>query len=362
MIQKSSFFSSFETYEDCLNCHSSDWLFFDIETTGFSPGSSFLYLIGVLRKTSEGWKLTQWLGESPQEETAILKEFLDTACHYSCLVHFNGTTFDLPYLKEKAEKAGLSHTLDDMKSLDLYRIFRPLKKLLCLERMNQTSLESFLGIKRRDKMNGKTLIPVCRDFMASGDPRLESLLLLHNREDVEGMTALLSLSAYLKFTDPERDRSFLKLSAAVRKGETPELSFSYSPALPQSLSVNLQQYGSLELGFRKGVLRAPVFSGELRYFFPDYKNYYYLTLEDQAVHKSIAAYVDKEYRRPATAATCYTRKKGEFLLQPDVLFAPDYRKEYGSKEHYFELTEKRFQTAGSLQLYLVRVLKAALPQ
>ena len=359
MITKHNFLPDFETYEDCLGFKASDSLFFDIETTGFSPESSYLYLIGVLRKTPEGWQLTQWLSQAPQEEVLLLKEFLNTAREFSQLIHFNGTTFDLPYLKKKAQAAGLPHTLDHMDSLDLYRCFRPLQKLLSLERMNQTSLENFLGMKRRDKMNGKTLIPVCQDYMTSKDPGLEELLLLHNLEDVKGMADLLSLSAYLKFTDPDKDAGSIKFFGIARKDSAAEISFSYSPVIPQTLSVSLGKYGSLRLDFDRGTLCVPIYTGRLLYFFPDYKNYYYLPMEDQAVHKSVAAYVDREYRQQATAATCYIGKEGDFLAQPGPLFIPDYRCSYTSKDYYFELKEEAFPSGEALQRYLAALLKAA---
>lgn len=60
------------------------------------------------------------------------------------------------------------------------------------------------------------------------------------------------------------------------------------------------------------------FSGTLKYFFQDYKNYYYLPAEDQAIHKSVAAYMDKKNRWPAKASTCYIKKSGNFLPSPAV--------------------------------------------
>lgn len=53
----------------------------------------------------------------------------------------------------------------------------------------------------------------------------------------------------------------------------------------------------------------------LKYFYPDYQNYYYLPEEDMAIHKSIADSVDPSYRKKATKNTCYTKKAGIFLPQ-----------------------------------------------
>ena len=38
----------------------------------------------------------------------------------------------------------------------------------------------------------------------------------------------------------------------------------------------------------------------MKYFFKDYKNYYYLPMEHMAIHKSMAAYVDDAHKEKAT--------------------------------------------------------------
>ena len=48
---------------------------FDIETTGFSPKSAFIYLVGALTLKNGSWQLTQWLAESPKDEPEILSAF-----------------------------------------------------------------------------------------------------------------------------------------------------------------------------------------------------------------------------------------------------------------------------------------------
>lgn len=46
----------------------------------------------------------------------------------------------------------------------------------------------------------------------------------------------------------------------------------------------------------------------MRHFYSDYKNYYYLPKEDMAIHKSVAAYVDHEYRENARRTTAMCAK------------------------------------------------------
>ena len=45
-----------------------DCIFFDIETTGFSPSTSIIYLIGCLRKKHDTIIVDQFMSESKEEE------------------------------------------------------------------------------------------------------------------------------------------------------------------------------------------------------------------------------------------------------------------------------------------------------
>ena len=70
------------------------------------------------------------------------------------------------------------------------------------------------------------------------------------------------------------------------------------------------------------------FTGELKTFFKDYKDYYYLPAEDTAIHKSVGEFVDKKARVQATARTAYIKKTGSFLPvydDSDAIFTAEYR-------------------------------------
>ena len=77
----------------------------------------------------------------------------------------------------------------------------------------------------------------------------------------------------------------------------------------------------------------------MKYFYSNYKDYYYLPDDDMAIHKSVAAYVDKNYKMKATAQNCYTRKYSCYLPEWDLLVQPFFKRDYKSKELFFELSE-----------------------
>ncbi len=98
------------------------------------------------------------------------------------------------------------------------------------------------------------------------------------------------------------------------------------------------------------------YHGELRYFYDHYQDYYYLPEEDVAMHKSVAAYVDRAYRRQATPSTAYLRKSGLFLPQPQVLFSPAYRKEYRDRIRFIEPPEDIPMQQEMIHPYVASVL------
>lgn len=84
----------------------------------------------------------------------------------------------------------------------------------------------------------------------------------------------------------------------------------------------------------------PSITGELKHFYKDYKNYYYLPAEDIAYHKSVSEFVDRSARVQATARTAYTKKTGTFVpvfsssgINPDYLF----RRSYEDKHTYLPI-------------------------
>lgn len=329
-------------------------LFFDIETTGLSADTASLYLIGAAYYENDSWQYTQWFAASPKEECGILTDFLQFSEKFHTLIHFNGAGFDLPFLTKKCSHYGLTNHLLTLESVDLYRLYKPLKALLKLEKMNQTSFEEFLSIPRNDMYSGRELIPVYYNYVKErGSEELE-LLLLHNHDDLAGMLELLSLHAYLDLlngrfeirnveTDTDRDEFLMTVSLQL------------THTLPKKISASLPLcYLTAEGDNCRLLIRG--FNGTLKYFFSDYKNYYYLPDEDCAMHKSVASYVEKSHRRQATAATCYTKKTGCFLPLADMSFTPVFKTECRSKDTWFEFAENILIDKALLHQYINSLL------
>lgn len=334
-----------------LDCGENGLLFFDIETTGLTARSSCVYLIGAVSRKSGRWEIVQWFSESPREERAILQEFLRYAGDFSQIIHFNGDRFDLPYLAEKCRAHHLENTLDALVSRDLYRMIRPLKPLLGLSSLKQKSLEEYLGLYREDRFDGGELISVYLDYvMLGGEDRL-SALLLHNYEDLLGMLSILPLLSCCALTDGN-----YQAADAISQEDAVTIRAWLPAALPKAVSYETPLY---RLRGEKSALHVtvPVLRGTLKHFFSDYKNYFYLPAEDMAIHKSVAVYVDKNYRHPAKAGNCYTKKDGVYLPQRAPLFEPVFKQSFQDRLCYFACTDAFLQDRAQLQQYLRHLLE-----
>ena len=376
-----------------------DILFFDIETTGLSPKTSSLYLIGCAYYGDDGWHLRQFFANEKNEEFEVIKSFMGFAKDYKALIHFNGNRFDLPFIKFKCDKVNMTDVLENMESIDLYKRISPYKNVLGIPDCKQKTIELFLGIDRKDEYSGGELIEVYREYLNNPTEKAYNLLLLHNADDVRGMFALLpSLYYYDLFTAlceqnvilfnteadefPQVRSGFLMdegsenedpdavIDLPIRamkvqanyyndyEGKTREeiiMKVSLPDYLPSSVG------GSVDGCYFKAegssaTIRMPLLERELKYFYDNYKDYYYLPAEDQALHKSVAQFVEKSHREQAKASNCYTRKPGQYLVQWDAVFSPVFKESYEDKKLYFELTDELKQSRSAMSLYALHVM------
>lgn len=340
-----------------------DIVFFDIETTGFSAKSSFLYLIGVVYYKNNTWNITQWFSEDPQNEAIVLASFFEFIQNYKTIVHFNGDGFDIPYLVNKSARYNLPYSFNSFTSFDIFKQTRKIQKLLKLENYKQKTIETFLGIERFDTFSGGELINVYNKYLNTKDVELFNILLLHNKEDIIGMLQLLPILSYIQITEGKYNINSIETNAvtAFDGSETKETIFlgTLDTAVPKRVSFgnDIFYLTSYNRSFK---LRVKVYTGELKYFYSNYKDYYYLPEEDTSIHKSIAFYVDKNYRTKAKAANCYSKKNGMFLPQFDEIVNPYFKIEYNDKLTYFELDDKFIGNNILQKSYIINIISKLL--
>ena len=386
MIKRSSSLPDFKTYCDILGYDPVSSVFWDIETTGLSGRSNMFFLFGIVCLENGSWQLKQYMAESLEEEGSLLKELENIFSHYKTIIHFNGSGFDIPFIKQRLKTYNMADFLSDKHSIDLYRTFLPLKRFLSPEGFTQQHLERLTHLIREDQLPGKTVASLFPKYALTKEKTLADLLLLHNADDMKGMLHILSLSLYLQlFTCPEEAIEGLCLSSESILGSSESdvkkvALLSFKLRLKEKLSVGFQTEISLSDGFpsifskkaylsvdfsekQTFVMDIPCPSCSMKHFFTDYKNYYYLPAEDMAIHKSVAAYMDPEYRQKADPDHCYIKKHGTFIPyffgSPDQIPAnlPEFTSGRKDKLRFLELNDSFFQNTNLQALIVFNALR-----
>ena len=337
-----------------------DILFLDIETTGFTAHSSSLYLIGCVYYRRDSFHLIQWFAEQPSEERAVLEAFFTFSASYRHLVHFNGNHFDIPYIEQKCMQYDLPFRFDHFEGTDLYVRISPLKNFLKLPNCKQKTIEVYLGVVREDTLSGGDLISVYHDYVQTPTAEAYDALLLHNAEDIQGLVRILPILSYVMLY--QEGVRVLKVNANYyrdfQNDGRAELVMKLSLPAPLPISVSNYANGCFFSALEDNAsLKVPLIDKELKYFYPNYRDYYYLPAEDTALHKSVSSFVDPDHRVAATAATCYTRKKSEYLPEWAPVFSPVFKSAYNAPDSYIELTEERRQDRVFFAAYATHVLQ-----
>ncbi len=345
-------------------------VFFDIETTGFAADSTYLYLIGCAYYKEDSFHLIQWFSEDINEEAKLITSFFEFLKNYEVLLHYNGTGFDLPYIRRKCDILELDYSFDNYISIDIYKRIGPYKKIFRLNSFKQKSIEAFLNIHRTDTFSGGDLIQVYQSYL--GKKHFEDLrskrnpetifetpseaelllrnLLLHNEDDLRG---LILISRILSYTDLF-EKPIRILQAGV-DGNRFAIQFNLSTSLPIRISFG-NDLAHITANGDLATLTIQVYEGELKHFYDNYKDYYYLPAEDSVIHKSLAHFVDKDYRSKAKPSNCYTRKQGIFAPQYELLFTPCFKLECQSKLSFLEIHTDFLLQEEKLEQYVKHIM------
>ncbi len=369
-ITKQFFTDHTETY---LLPHRESYLFFDIETTGFSRDHTILYLIGCGYYKKDSFHFFQWFNDDGFSEKEILSSFLQVLEKKDWnLMTFNGNSFDIPYLQHHYELHGISCSFDQYTSIDFYHFLKPFQNLFHMIHGKQKDWERFLGKYREDHYDGGQLIAVYKKYLLTQNPELLHNLLLHNEEDLLGMKCLLPLLSYPRLLSG--DFTIRTITPDVMDGKESSgkihVGCTLSHPLPREMDFD-SSAGQIYGKQRTIRISIPFYEGELKYFYKDYQDYYYLPKEDRAIHKSVGRYVDKKYRKQAKASTCYIKKEGIFLPLPHLqkhfgfqITAAHYQKKFPlykrvyKDKHYFARFDDLFSFDNRfLTEYLCNVIK-----
>ena len=358
-------------------------LFFDIETTGLSPKSAQIYSIGLLLFKASEMEIVQLFANSLSEEIEVLQKFQEYCKAKTQFISFNGKSFDTPFLEKSYSQYGLKSPITGFPQLDLFKMIQSRRKFYQLPSYKLKECERFLGIQREDIYTGGELIYVYLEYLEHPTEEAKALLLQHNFEDLLYLPSLFSFFAYEELFQGKgsyyREKSELlseenKLRLCFRFGQmtlnseskecscSPEAKDSPIKAVaakstffPKTISHSLESF-HLEVSGQEAVLEIPLFSGEAKYFFKNFKDYDYIPAKDMALHRSLSELYPKEEKQRAKAATAYQKKTGLFLPVFSDSFPNLFQKEYKEKQNYIPFTPELLENSSLMEEYFLSFL------
>lgn len=167
-------------------------LFFDTETTGLGGSGTVAFLFGLGRIVEAGFEVTQYLLPDYDDEHAVLEQILADFSSQNVLVTYNGTTFDLPLVKDRMVINRVARTLPVTGHVDL---LHPVRRLFS-RRLQDCSLASverqIFSYFRQDDVAGYLIPSLYFEWLHSEEPAGLSGILEHNRQDIVTLYALLN--------------------------------------------------------------------------------------------------------------------------------------------------------------------------
>jgi uncharacterized protein YprB with RNaseH-like and TPR domain len=323
--------------------HTPDSVYIDIETTGLSARFNRIYMVGCLYASTEGFSIRQWMTEKPEDEYELLYSLSSWLKGTKLLVHYNGSSFDIPFLRKRMVSYGIS--FPEVRQLDIMRLLSPYKVAFNFSNMKLKTIEKSLGHDREDKFSGKELIDDYKAYEKKPSESIKEKLLMHNSEDLSGLLLLLPLfnkvSLHKRFTEGELPIGNFTASAssqAVRYN----FDIEYMPDSFEGLSnpqvdVNIQKKDEI----LHVTMTIELYHGELKHFLTPVQDYRYVPARDNAYHKDTVKFLDGEESVKATRDTAYLRVQDTFIKVPFPLSlqAALFQKSLDDSSGYYRLRD-----------------------
>ncbi|HEX2947976.1 MAG TPA: ribonuclease H-like domain-containing protein [Armatimonadota bacterium] len=167
-----------------------DLLFFDLETTGLSQTP--LFLIGTLTWENENLIARQFLARDYREEAAVIQLFLELAATKRLLISFNGKSYDLPFVQQRAEMHDIPSALH-VYHFDLLHESRRVWHADVPNCQLQTLEQHICGHTPRSEDIPSEKIPaVYKTFIRNGNALQLAQIIRHNFLDLTTMVELLA--------------------------------------------------------------------------------------------------------------------------------------------------------------------------
>lgn len=271
-----------------------------IETTGLHADISAIFSIGIGYWEGEQFLTRQWLQETGLEEKELLLSFFEALSGFTTIITYYGNRFALPFLEAKIAQYQLEISLSDYHSVDLYETLYPIRKQVGLSSCKLASAAKYFNAARKKEISGRKRIAMFQKYRSTKDEALEQQLMAYQQDSLLQLESLCQLLAYDDLKNGKLTKCFVSF-------EKEQAIFSFVLPVPLILPLQYEKNSiNIIISEKNGKVLIPLSKeDQIQHFIPNYKDYYYLIEEDRAIHKSLASYIGKDYKKKATADTCY---------------------------------------------------------
>jgi uncharacterized protein YprB with RNaseH-like and TPR domain len=168
-----------------------DVIVLDTETTGLESGTGTLvFVVGLVRWSASGLRLTQLFLPEPAGERAFLQAVADELSPVGGLLSYNGRGFDVPRLRSRMRLHRIDESGLDLPHLDLLHLTRRVVRGWLPDARLKTVEDHFLGRPRHGDLPGEFAPEVYRTLQLEARDAGLVEVLSHNALDVENLPRL----------------------------------------------------------------------------------------------------------------------------------------------------------------------------
>lgn len=167
-----------------------DFLFFDIETLGLKDYP--VILIGIARIIDDKIKVIQYLATNLDEEKEMISNFFSNLDDKTVFVSFNGRSFDLPFIRNRANHHRLPRNNLDHQHLDLLYFSRRTWGGHLPNCRLQTIEKHLFNMERHEDVPSSQVPAFYMKYYKTGNIGPLIPIIEHNKEDVITLARILS--------------------------------------------------------------------------------------------------------------------------------------------------------------------------
>jgi len=167
---------------EAAGCSRSDMAVLDLETTGF--WGCPIFLVGLLLEEDGRLVTHQLLARDYPEESGILRLAEELLRDKRLLITFNGKSYDVPCLRERAAYHRVPSRLHELAHVDLLHPARRRFRRELPDCRLQTLEREVVGIYRTGDIPSRDIPDVYHAFAATGEIRILLPVLHHSRVDL----------------------------------------------------------------------------------------------------------------------------------------------------------------------------------